>query len=57
MLVYPARASKLARPWLSFRHAMLTPSRQEPKAVLNYPQFHIGPIGVQLQQGPKLPPL
>jgi len=22
-----------------------------------YPQFHAGPIGVQLQQGPKLPPL
>ncbi len=22
-----------------------------------YPQFHIGPIGVGVQQGPKLPPL
>jgi len=22
-----------------------------------YPQFHIGPIGVQVQHGPKLPPL
>jgi hypothetical protein len=22
-----------------------------------YPQFHAGPIGVQLQHGPKLPPL
>jgi hypothetical protein len=23
----------------------------------HYPQFHIGPIGVQVQHGPKLPPL
>jgi hypothetical protein len=23
----------------------------------HYPQFHIGPIGVQFQHGPKLPPL
>ncbi len=22
-----------------------------------YPQFHIAPIGVQVQHGPKLPPL
>jgi len=24
---------------------------------LNQPQFQIGPIGVRVQQGPKLPPL
>jgi hypothetical protein len=23
----------------------------------DYPQFHIGPIGVGVQHGPKLPPL
>jgi hypothetical protein len=26
-------------------------------ADLNQPQFQIGPIGVRVQQGPKLPPL
>ncbi len=25
--------------------------------LLNQPQFQIGPIGVRVQQGPKLPPL
>ena len=27
------------------------------KRWLNQPQFQIGPIGVRVQQGPKLPPL
>jgi hypothetical protein len=27
------------------------------KQRLNQPQFQIGPIGVRVQQGPKLPPL
>jgi hypothetical protein len=27
------------------------------KRQLNQPQFQIGPIGVRVQQGPKLPPL
>ena len=27
------------------------------KQSLNQPQFQIGPIGVRVQQGPKLPPL
>jgi hypothetical protein len=27
------------------------------KQQVNQPQFQIGPIGVRVQQGPKLPPL
>ena len=28
-----------------------------PDPVKPYPQFHIGPMGVHVQHGPKLPPL
>jgi hypothetical protein len=31
--------------------------RQAASSAGLYPQFHIGPIGVQVQHGPKLPPL
>jgi hypothetical protein len=30
---------------------------QLPRFGINQPQFQIGPIGVRVQQGPKLPPL
>jgi hypothetical protein len=50
---------------VSFRAWPFGPSRNDDpnfnvlsvRGLRRYPQFHAGPIGVQLQHGPKLPPL
>jgi hypothetical protein len=39
------------------RHCRQTDARAVFKRWLDQPQFQIGPIGVRVQQGPKLPPL
>jgi hypothetical protein len=45
----------------ALRHELPLPANGCTRAVfkgwLNQPQFQIGPIGVRVQQGPKLPPL